>query len=177
VEKIVGSYQCGFREGKSMIDQLQTLRQILEKTREHKISTFQLFIDYKAAYDSIRRDKLLSAMEEFEIPNKLINLTRATLKRVRCRVKIQKDLSDPFITERGLRQGDTLACLLFNIALEKVVRDSGIERRGTIYHKSVQVLAYADDLDIIGRSERAVREAFTKSDKEAQLMGLWQLHI
>jgi hypothetical protein len=95
-----------------------------------------------------------------------------TLKRVRCRVKIQKDLSDPFITERGLRQGDTLACLLFNIALEKVIRDSGIERRGAIYHISVQVLAYADDLDIIGRSERAVREAFTKFDKEALLMGL-----
>jgi hypothetical protein len=33
-------------------------------------------------------------------------------------------------------------------------------------------LAYADDLDIIGRSERTVREAFTKLDKEAQLMGL-----
>jgi hypothetical protein len=111
-------------------------------------------------------------MEKFEIPNKLINLTRAALKRVRCRVKIQKDLSDPFIIERGLRQGDTLACLLFNIALEKVIRDSGIERRGATYHKSVQVLAYADDLDIIGRSERAIREAFTKLDKEAQLMGL-----
>jgi sorting nexin-29 len=88
VEKIIGSYQCGFREGKPTIDQLQALRQILEKTQEHKISTFLLFIDYKAAYDIIRRDKLLSAMEEFEIPNKLINLTRATLKRVRCRVKI-----------------------------------------------------------------------------------------
>jgi hypothetical protein len=119
-----------------------------------------LFIDYKAVCDSIRRDKLFSAMEEFEIPDKLINLT-ATLKRVRCRVKIQKELSAPFITERRLRQGDTLACLLLNTEFEKVIRDSGIERRGTIYHKSVQVLAYADDLDIIGRSERDVRVAFT----------------
>jgi hypothetical protein len=68
-------------------------------------------------------------MEEFEIPNKLINLTRANLKRVRYIVKIQKDVSDPFITERRrLRQGDTLACPLFNTALEKVIRDSGIER-------------------------------------------------
>jgi hypothetical protein len=32
-------------------------------------------------------------------------------------------------------------------------------------------LAYAD-LDITGRFERAAREAFTKLDKEAQLMGL-----
>jgi hypothetical protein len=33
--------------------------------------------------------------------------------------------------------------------------------RGIIYYKSVQVLAYADDLDI-GRSERDVKEAFIK---------------
>jgi sorting nexin-29 len=64
-EKIIGSYQCSFREGKSTIDQLQVLRQILETTREHKISTFHLFIDYKAAYDSIRRDKLFSVVVVF----------------------------------------------------------------------------------------------------------------
>jgi sorting nexin-29 len=98
-EKIIGSYQCSFREGKSTIDQLQALRQILEKTREHKISIFHLFIDYKAAYDRIRRDKLLSAMEEFEIPNKPINLIRATLKRVRYRVKIQKDQTHSSLRE------------------------------------------------------------------------------
>jgi hypothetical protein len=56
----------------------------------YNISTFHLFIDFKAAYDSIRRDKLLMAMEEFEIPRKLINLTKITLMKVRCRVKIQK---------------------------------------------------------------------------------------
>jgi sorting nexin-29 len=29
--QIIGQYQCGFREGVSKIDQIQTLRQILEK--------------------------------------------------------------------------------------------------------------------------------------------------
>jgi hypothetical protein len=36
----------------------------------------------------------------------------------------------------------------------------------------VQVLAYADDLDIIGRSERDVKEAFIKLNNEEQQMGL-----
>jgi hypothetical protein len=37
--------------------------------------------------------------------------------------------SAPFVTEKGLRQGDALACMLFNIALEKVVRYAGIEKK------------------------------------------------
>jgi sorting nexin-29 len=128
----LGNYQCGFRKGKSTVDQIHSLRQILEKTREYNISTFHLFIDFKAAYDSVKRDKLLMAMEEFLIPQKLINLTKATLRNIKCRVKIQNQLFALFITERGLRQGDTLACLLFNIALEWAIKKSGIETRDNI---------------------------------------------
>jgi hypothetical protein len=65
-------------------------------------------------------------MEEFAIPTKLISLTKITLSRVKCRNKIQNNQSAPFVTEKGLRQGDALACLLFNIALGKAVRDARI---------------------------------------------------
>ena len=82
-----------------------------------------------------------------------------------------KEISRNLSTHR--RASDpALACLLFNLALEKVIRDSGIERRGTIFHKSIQILGYADDLDIVGRSERSIRDAFTSLDTEAQQMGL-----
>ena len=100
-------------------------------------------------------------MAEFEIPVKLINLTKATLKRVKCRVKLQNELSEPFYTDKGLRQGDSLSCILFNIALEKVIRASGINVKGNIFQRSLQILAYADDIDIIGRSRQSVAEAFT----------------
>jgi sorting nexin-29 len=71
-------------------------------------------------------------------------------------VKTQKGSSDPFITRKELRQGDALSCMLFNIALEKAVRVAGLDIRGTILHKSVQILAYADDIVIIGRYERGI---------------------
>jgi len=58
------------------------------------------------------------------------------------------------------------------IALENVIRDSAVEKRGTIYFESTQILAYADDIDIIYTSKRAVKESFINTDKEAQKMGL-----
>jgi hypothetical protein len=81
-------------------------------------------------------------------------------------------LSSPIITRNGVRQGDSLACLLFNTALEKVVRDVGINRRGTILYKSVQILAFADDIDIIGRTQKSMREAFLNLERAAKKMNL-----
>jgi sorting nexin-29 len=74
------------------------------------------------------------------------------------------------IHKNGLRQGDALVCLLFNIALERVIRDAGINVRGTIFYKCVQILAYADDIDIIGRTQRAMKEAFISLEKAAKKM-------
>jgi hypothetical protein len=83
------------------------------------------------------------------------------MKNSQCQVKIQADLSDPLITMSGLRQGDSLACLLLNVALEKVIRDAVIHTRSIIFYKSVNLLAYADDIDIIGRSEHDIKKTFT----------------
>jgi hypothetical protein len=43
------------------------MRQILEKTSEYGISMFQVVSNFKAAYDTIRRNKLLEALKEFMI--------------------------------------------------------------------------------------------------------------
>jgi sorting nexin-29 len=53
-------------------------------------------------------------------------------------------LSEPLSIKYGVWHGDALACLLFNITLEKVIRDAKINTRGSIFYKSVQIFAYVD---------------------------------
>ena len=171
-ERIIGRYQCGFRKGKSTTNQIFTVSQIMEKTVEYQIGVHHLFIDFKSAYDSIYQEKLLYAMTEFGIPLKLIRLVQATMTNVQCSVQIQSRLSEPISITRGVRQGDALACLLFNIALEKVIRDSGIQTRGTIFFKTVQILAYADDIDLMARTTSGLSEALLNLEKSARNMGL-----
>lgn len=172
VNELIGPYQCGFRPGKSTLDQMFTLRQILEKTQEFQIDTHHLFIDFKVAYDSVDREQLYRAMSHLGIPAKLVRLCRMTMEKSRCSVKVGKNTTEPFDVEKGLRQGDALSCNLFNIALEAIVRNSNVNNRGTIFQKSVQLLAYADDIDIIGRTKRAVTGAFASIELEAAKMGL-----
>jgi hypothetical protein len=57
-----------------------------------------------------------------------------------------------FITHKGVQHGDEMACSLFNTTLEYAIRKSGLQRKGTIFYKLVHLVAYADDIAIIGRS-------------------------
>jgi sorting nexin-29 len=74
------------------------------------------------------------------------------MTNVQCSVQIQFHLSEPISTTKGVRQGDALACLLFNINLEKVIWDSGIQTRGTIFYKNIHILAYADDINLMAHT-------------------------
>ena len=69
---------------------------------------------------------------------------------VMCCIKIQGSYSEFFESKGGLRQGDALSTTLFNLALEGIMRKSGINGGGTIFNKLFQLLKYADDIDIIG---------------------------
>ena len=72
-------------------------------------------------------------MKEFGIPSKLISLIKLTLGGANSRVRIRNQLSDTIDIEEGLRQGDTLATLLFNLILEASVRAMAMETSSTIY--------------------------------------------
>jgi hypothetical protein len=65
--------------GKSAIVQIQPTKQILEKAPEYGVNIFHFFINLKTIYDSIIREKLLKAVKEFEIPQKLIVLVTGSL--------------------------------------------------------------------------------------------------
>jgi hypothetical protein len=56
IDEIIGDQQCGFRRNRSTIDPIFCIRQILEKKWEYNETVHQLFIDFKKAYDSVRRD-------------------------------------------------------------------------------------------------------------------------
>src|ERR1700755_2387713 len=139
----------------------------MKKAWEYNISIQKLFVDFKQAYDSIRRNIIFNIMEEFGIPRKLIRLTKGTLTATKCKILIQGALSDPFDIDTGLRQGDRLSTILFNLALEKVVRAMSINWNGTIFTTSKQLAAFADDADLIGRGTLAIKESFVEMQTTA----------
>ena len=90
------------------------IRQTLEKKWEYNEAVYQLFIDLKKAYGSVRREDLSNILTEFGIPMKFVKLIQMCLTETYNRVRVSKNLSDLFTIKNGLKQGDALSLLLFN---------------------------------------------------------------
>lgn len=56
--------------------------------------------------------------------------------------------------------------------MEKIIRAAELDREGTIFYKSVQLLVSVNDTNIIGLSNRTVSSAFSRLDKETKRIGL-----
>jgi hypothetical protein len=87
-------------------------------------------------------------------------------------VKIGLMATDVFKVGNGLQKRDGLAPTLFNIALEYVMRQLSVEDNSTTFYKSVQLVDYADEVNIIGRTKRAVSEVYEEPKERAKGIGL-----
>jgi hypothetical protein len=89
---------------------------------EYIETVHQLFIDFKKANHSERREVLYNILIEFGVPMKLVRLIKMFLNETYSNVCIGKHLSDTFPIENSLQQGDALSPLLFNFAIEYAIR-------------------------------------------------------
>jgi hypothetical protein len=132
----------------------------------------QLFIDFKKAYDSVRKEVLYNILIEFVISKKLVRLIKMCLTETYSSVRVVKNLSEMFPIRNGLKQGDALSPLIFNFALEYVIKRVQANQDGLKLNGTHQLLAYADDVNILGGSVHTVKknaEALVSSTKEIGL--------
>ena len=102
-EEITGENQRGFRRNRSSTDHIFFIRYILEKKWEYSETVRQLFVDFKKAYDSVRKEVLYIILIEFGIPMKLVGLIKMCLNEIYSTVRVGKHLSDLFPIRNGLK--------------------------------------------------------------------------
>ena len=79
-----------------------TFVKYLRKKWEYNEAVHQLFIDFRKASDSVRKEVLYNILIEFGNPMKLLRLIKC-LTKMYSRVQVSKNLSDMFPNRNGLK--------------------------------------------------------------------------
>jgi hypothetical protein len=66
------------------------------------------------------------------------------------KVKIQTQLTEAFDIASSVRQDDALSTILFNMVPKKMKRNTETNPYGTIFNRTRQYIAHADDVLICG---------------------------
>jgi len=132
----------------------------------------QLLIDFKKAYDSVRREILYEILIVFGIPRKPVRLIKMSLTETYSRVQVGKNVPDRFPIGNGLKQGNALSPTLFNFALEYAIRRVQVNQDGLKLNGTHQLLAYTDHVNILGGNIHTVKENAEASVAATREMGL-----
>ena len=125
------------------------------KAYEYNIHLHNLYIDFKQGFDSVNRGRMLNVLTILGIPKKLVQLIGVTMAGSRATVRVDNQYTPTFHITHGVRQGDALSAILFDLVLEAIFQKMNVT--GHIGIKSSQILAYADDVAIVSRNKKCTK--------------------
>ncbi len=144
--------QAGFVPGRKLSNHTQLARLMMSWAEEKEENGAIVALDQEKAYDKISHDYLWRVLCKFGIPEPFIRLIQSLYGNAITSVMINGILSSPYRIYRGVRQGDPLSCLLFDLAIEPLsamIRKSDLEgfnipRCGEV----LKAVLFADDTTV-----------------------------
>ena len=119
--------QAGFRKSRGTRDQIANIHWIIEKAREFQKNIYFCFIDYAKAFDCVGHNKLWEILKEMGVADLLTCLLRNLYASQKATVRTGHRTTDWFQIGKGVCQGCILSPCLFNLYVEYIMRNTGLE--------------------------------------------------
>ena len=117
-----------------------------------------MFIDFKAAFDSVNREKMWEYLRRKGIDAYLVTKMEGIYAETVSKVRVNRIESESFYTNRGVRQGWPLSPALFATYpgdIDEIFRKAQTGRV-VVGKEKVWSLAYADDLVIVAKKREEI---------------------
>ncbi len=150
--EIVHPSQAGFVPGRRLRDQTQLAKLMINWAEATETNGAIVALDQEKAYDKISHDYLWRVLDKYGVPQSFIRTLQALYAHAHTSVMINGVLSEPYKVYRGVRQGDPMSCLLFDLAIEPLsamIRQSnlqGFQVPGTM--DVLKATLFADDTTV-----------------------------
>ena len=149
LDECIGKHQSGFMPLRSIFDNIKEAQTLIDRADQCKSPLYVALLDQEKAYDQVDHGYLWGCLKRLGVPKALITAIQGCYLTARSTVSVNRFISDPFEIQRGVRQGDPLSCILYNVAIEPLAKYLLNEPRLPGYvdqnGKSHKISMYADD--------------------------------
>ena len=125
IDKVLREEVCGLRKGRGCVDQIFTLRLMIEKCLSCQTPLVLSFIDYDQAFDSVDRRALAKVLSLYGIPDKYIKVISAIYENNTGAVKVGNEVSSWLCIKSGVKQGCVVSPFMWIILMDLVLRSTG----------------------------------------------------
>jgi hypothetical protein len=146
---IISDEQSGFRAKRDTALNAYVLSAVLDRARRESREIHAVFLDWKKAYDSVPFPVLRAALEGMGLAEAEVTLVMNLYQDGKATVRTEFGHTEDLEVQKGVRQGDPLSPLLFNLVINSLVRR--LARQGQTCHSwlSLSTMAYADDIVLL----------------------------
>ena len=95
---------------------------------------YTCFVDFQKAYDSIRQDSLKHKLEQLRIKVNFLDIITSICRSTKVSLSYDGFVSTPFSTSIGLKQGNILSTMFFNLFINDL--PMLLEKHSTQYEES-----------------------------------------
>ena len=148
---IIHEDQCGFFPGRYIGEAVRNAMDIMDWMKRNNKEGLLLLIDFKKAFDSVSFRFIRDSLSYFGFGETIIEWVGILLNGFKAVINNGGNISREFNIAQGCRQGDSIASLLFIIAIEVLcikLRNKGAIAGYKIRNFRAFLSLYADDCSI-----------------------------
>ena len=170
--------QAGFRRSHSTIDHIFTLHSIISNCLfgRKRSKVYVCFVDFKKAFDTVKREKLWEVLDRQGISGKMLNMIKAIYNKVIAVVRYGGEVTDEINCPQGVRQGCQLSPLLFTLLIAELAQEVAMGgRQGYQFNPGMIelfTLLFADDIALIATTPAGLQNQINNLKRGAERLGL-----
>ena len=162
--------QAGFRRGRSTVEQIFILRNIIEQVAEWQSTLYITFVDFEKAFDSVHRESLWKIMASYGIPDKLVRMVKILYEGSECAVLDEVVESERSKVKTRVKQGDVMSGFIFLLVVDWIMRRTTENRNTGIRWKfmsKLEDLDFADDIALLSSTQQQAQVKATRLNEYA----------
>ena len=124
------------------------------------------------AFDRVRLADVIECLREREVPEQIVRIIQELNTDTTARIRLNDRISKPIKLQNGVRQGDSLSPMLFNLIMDKIIANLPEELGYRMGNAPIHIICYADDAVLIADSEENLQTLLLRFDQTAERINL-----